>query len=333
MTTIGEVAKMAGVSVSTVSHVLNKTRYVSPEKSQRVVEIIEAIGYTPNTIARSLKLSSSSTVGLAISAISNPYFSDIICAVEAECSQRNLTVFLCDTQEDPDRELAIIRQLHQRRVDGIILAPSPNPKRSLDYLIEKNVPCVLVDRLADARFDQVGINNEEAVTALVNHAVHAGHRRVGFIMGQPGFTTTVERAEAFRKAMGTYKLDVPEGYVSASNHSSAAAAASTHQLLSFAVPPTAIIANNNLTMIGIMRATRERQIQIPRDLSVLGIDDFEWADYFEPRLTLVAQPCNDIGQQAANLLIERIADPTGERRTLRLGSSLKVRHSCGAPHE
>ncbi len=331
MTTIAEVAKIAGVSVSTVSHVLNKTRYVSPEKADRVSQVIAEVGYIPNTIARSLKLSSSSTVGLAISAISNPYFSDIICAVEAECSRRDLTVFLCDTQDEPERELAVIHQLHQRRVDGIILAPSPSPEKTLDYLIQKRVPCVLVDRFADPRFDQVGVNNQEAISSLVDHVVGMGHGRVGFITGQPGFTTTRERAYAFRRAMAAHGLDVPEGYVSRSNGNTGEAAVSAHKMLSLATPPTAIIANNNLTMIGIMRATRERNLHVPRDISILGIDDFEWADYFEPRLTLVAQPCNDIGQQAANLLVERIADPEGARQTLRLDPNLKIRASCRAP--
>jgi LacI family transcriptional regulator len=331
MTTIAEVAKLARVSTSTVSHVVNSTRYVSPEKFQRVMDVIAEVAYIPNTIARSLKMSFSGTVGLAISAISNPYFSDIICAVEAECSRRDLTVFLCDTQDDPDRELAVIRQLHQRRVDGIILAPSPFPSRSLDYLINKKMPSVLVDRLSDDRFDQVGLNNVEAVAALVNHAVSAGHTRIAFIVGQPDFTTTVERAEAFCTAMAARGLEIPPTYVSSSNRNAAEAAISTHRILSLDVPPTAIIANNNLTMIGIMKAIRELKLRIPDEVSILGIDDFEWADYFEPRLTLVAQPCNDIGKQAANLLIERIDAPEAARRTLRLSPTLKVRESCGAP--
>lgn len=331
MTTISEVAKMAGVSVSTVSHVLNKTRYVSPDKVRRVEDVVAEVGYIPNTVARSLKMASTGTVGLAISAISNPYFSDIICAVEAECSRRGLTVFLCDTQDDPERELAVVRQLHQRRVDGIILAPSCKPQNSLDYMLEKGVPCVLVDRLSDSRFDQIGLDNAAAVEALVEHVTRAGHERVGFITGQPGFTTTIERVEAFKAAMTARGLDVPTEYVSSSNTSTAQASVSTHRLLSLPVAPTAIIANNNLTMIGVMRAARERKLRVPADLSVLGIDDFEWADYFEPRLTLVAQPCNDIGQQAAELLIDRIASPDAKRRTLRLAPSLRVRESCGAP--
>src|SRR6266404_1888283 len=156
MTTIAEVARAAGVSVSTVSHVVNRTRYVSPDTAKLVNDAIAKIGYLPNTLARSLKLASTSCVGLAISALSNPYFSDIICAVEAECARLGLMVFLSDTQDNPDKELAVIRALHQRRVDGIIFAPSADPGPTLDYLAHHGLPCVLIDRMADPRFDQIG---------------------------------------------------------------------------------------------------------------------------------------------------------------------------------
>jgi LacI family transcriptional regulator len=329
VTTISEVAKAAGVSVSTVSHVLNKTRYVSPEKVKLVIETVEAIGYIPNAVARSLKLSSTGTVGLAISAISNPYFSDIICAIEAECSKRGLIVFLCDTQDDPARELELIQHLRQRRVDGIILAPCGDPKKSLDYLADSDLPCVLVDRLSDDRFDQVGTDNVAAIRTLVDHLMSLRHRRVGIILGQPGFATTVERMDAFRAAMAANGIDVPDELVSGSNDNTADATASTHRLLELKEPPTAILASNNLTMIGAMRAVRERKLRVPADISILGIDDFEWADYFEPRLTLMAQPCDEIGRKAADLLIKRIANRLRPLETVRLTPVLRVRESCG----
>jgi LacI family transcriptional regulator len=331
MSTIAEIARIAGVSVSTVSHVLNKTRFVSPEKVQRVNEVVAAVDYTPNSLARSLKMATTRTVGLVISAISNPYFSDIICSVEAECSRRGFTVFLCDSEDTSEKELAIVRQLHQRRVDGIILAPSPQPTLSLSYLLEKHLPCVLVDRMADPRFDQVGVDNVAAVTELVEHVTSFGHRRIGFIGGQPGFTTTVQRIEAFKAAMMSRGLVVPAEYLSVGNGGTTEAAESAHRLFALATPPTAIIAGNNLAMIGVMRAVCERGLRIPADLSVLGIDDFEWADYFQPRLTLMAQPCGDLGRRASDLLVERIGNPAGPRHTVQLSPALHVRDSCGAP--
>src|SRR3954453_23721753 len=183
MATIVEVARHAGVSVSTVSHVVNRTRYVSPSTARVVNEAIALTGYLPNNVARALKLASTSSVGLAISAMSNQYFSDIICAVEAECARLGLMVFLSDTQDDPDHELAVVQALHQRRVDGVILAPSATPERTLRYLFDSRLPCVLIDRLPDLRFDQVGVDNSQAIRLLIDHAVSFGHRRIGFVAG------------------------------------------------------------------------------------------------------------------------------------------------------
>ena len=302
MPTMAEVARRAGVSVSTVSHVVNRTRFVSPEKAKLINDAISAMGYLPNELARSLKVSITNSVGLAISAISNPYFTDIICAVEAECARLGLMVFLSDTQDDPDRELSVVRAFHQRRVDGVILAPSGAPQRAIDYLAEKKLPCVLIDRFADERFDQIGVENHSAMRALIDHVASFGHKRIGFVAGQPGLATTRERIEAFRSAMAANGLDCLPRYLSAGNVDTAAATASTRAILSLPSPPTALVTGNNMTTIGAVRAIREIGLAIPGDLSLAGFDDFEWADCFEPRLTLVAQPCAEIGRQAAALL-------------------------------
>ena len=328
MTTLAEVARTAGVSVSTVSHVVNGTRYVSPAKTKLVNAAIAAVGYFPNTVARSLKLASTSSVGLAISALSNPYFSDIICAVEAECARLGLMVFLSDTQDDPEKEIAVIRALHQRRVDGIIFAPSAAPGPALDYLAQRGVPCVLIDRMADPRFDQIGIDNFKAMLALVDHVVSLGHRHIGFVAGQPGFATTVERLAGFHAALQARGISIAPDAVVIGNVTTASATAAAHGLLSQSPPPSVIVTGNNLATIGVMRAVRERGLTVPDDLSLVGIDDFEWADFFEPRLTLVEQPCSELGRQAAALLMERITSPNGIRRSVRLEPNLRIRASC-----
>jgi len=328
MTTLVEIARTAGVSVSTVSHVVNGTRFVSPDTAKQVHDAIAKIGYLPNTLARSLKLASSSSVGLAISALSNPYFSDIICAVEAECARLGLMVFLADTQDDPDKELAIVRGLHQRRVDGIIFAPSARPARALDYLLHHGPPCVLIDRMADRRFDQIGVDNVNAMDALVDHVVAKGHRHIAFVAGQPGFATTVERIAGFQAALESRGIDIPAEFVVMGSATMAEATEAAHRLLSLARPPSVIVTGNNLATIGVMRAVRELGLAVPRDLSLVGFDDFEWADLFEPRLTLVEQPCAELGRQAAALLVERIAAPTGARKSVRLATKLQTRASC-----
>ncbi len=331
MATIVEVARRAGVSVSTVSHVVNRTRHVSPATARLVNEAIDQVGYLPNTLARSLKRASTSSVGLAISAISNPYFSDIICALEAECARLGLMVFLSDTQDDEDSELAVVQALHQRRVDGVILAPSAAPRRTLDYLAKNRLPCVLIDRLSDDRFDQVGVENISAMRSLIDHVASFGHRRIGFVAGQPGFATTLERIEGFRVALAAHGIDFVPHYVVTGSATTASATASTHALLSLPVPPTALVTGNNLATIGAVRAIRERGMSVPSDLSVVGFDDFEWADCFEPRLTLIAQPCVEIARQAATLLAERIASSERRPQTVRLEPTLRLRASCARP--
>ncbi|MBZ9675019.1 LacI family DNA-binding transcriptional regulator [Mesorhizobium sp. ES1-1] len=331
MPTMAEVARRAGVSVSTVSHVINRTRFVSPEKARLINDAIAAMGYQTNELARSLKVASTNSVGLAISAISNPYFTDIICAVEAECARLGLMVFLSDTQEDPDRELSVVRAFHQRRVDGVILAPSGAPQRAVDYLAEKKLPCVLIDRFADARFDQIGVENQSSMRALIDHVVSFGHKRIGYVAGQPGLATTRERIEAFHSAVAGHGLALLPQHISPENIDTASATAATHAILAQPSPPTALITGNNMTTIGAVRAIRERGLSIPGDISLAGFDDFEWADCFEPRLTLVAQPCTEIGRQAASLLCARIASAGLEPQAVRLQAALQVRESCARP--
>jgi LacI family transcriptional regulator len=332
VSTIADVAREAGVSVSTVSHVVNRTRRVAPATTQAVQAAIDLIGYHPNVLARSLKMASTQSVGIAMSAIANAYFIDIICAIEAECARLGMMVFLSDTQDNPDRELAVVTALHQRRVDGVILAPSADPeRRALTYLGNARLPCVLVDRTPDPTFDQVGVNNREAMQALVEHVVGLGHRRIGYVGGHPGLQTTLERIGGYRDSLERLGLTFDERYLVSGSALTISATNATHALLSLEQPPSAIVAGNNMATVGAMRAIRARGLRVPQDISIVGFDDFEWADCFEPRLTLVAQPCEEIGRRAAILLMERIAAPDGLRRSLRLDARLIVRDSCARP--
>ena len=333
LATITEVAREAGVSVSTVSHVVNGTGRVAPATARAVQAVINSIGYSPNALARALKTASTRSVGIAISAISNPYFSDIICAIETECARLGLMVFLSDTEDDPTREMEVVKALHQRRVDGMILAPSADPEhRALAYLRAARLPCVLVDRTPDPAFDQVGVNNREAMRMLVDHVA---------ARGTSAHRLSSAAIRASRRRSSASSDTAPPSVIEASPSTSAillpatpphdARPRATHALLALPDPPTALVAGNNMATIGVMQALRARGLRVPRDISVAGFDDFEWADCFEPRLTLVAQPCVEIGKRAASLLMERIAKPQGAPRTILLDATLIERDSCGAP--
>ena len=332
MATIRDVARRAAVSISTVSHVVNGTRRVNPDTLRLVEEAIAFVGFRPNALARSLKRASTDCVGIAISAISNPYFSDTICAIETECARLGMMVFLSDTQDDPAQELKVVQALHQRRVDGIILAPSGDPEsRAVAYLEEHRIPFVLVDRTLSNRYDQIGVQNKRSMQSLVAHLLSHGHTRVGYVAGQQGFSTTRERIDGYRAALVAAGVAFDETLVRRPAVGTESAARAAGELLDMARPPSALTAGNNMAMIGAMHALRERGLHVPNDVALVGFDDFEWADYFEPRLTVIAQPHQAIGREAASMLIQRIRHIDARPRTVRLKTELVVRTSCGCP--
>ncbi|WP_122765134.1 LacI family DNA-binding transcriptional regulator [Pseudomonas viridiflava] len=328
MVTMDDVASRAGVSTSTVSHVLNGTRKVSPATVQAVQRAIQALGYIPNTLARSLARSSTNTLGVAISALSNHYFSETVHAIETECAKHGYMMLFVDTHDDPEQELRVVTALHHRRVDGIVLAPS-NGSMALAYLQANEIPAVLVDRMMSEHFDQVGVENAQPTQALIEHLIAHGHRRIGFIAGRAGFSTTDERVAGYRAALQAAGLVFDPQLLVDGGSNTEPARQATVQLLGLAAPPTAIMAGNNLMTLGAMQALREAQIEVPGQMALVGFDDFDWADLFVPRLSLIAQPVKALGARAVELLLQRMAAPGAPPQSVRLAPTLQLRNSCG----
>jgi len=328
---MSDVARAAGVSVSTVSHVINGTRPVDPATEQAVQQAIRNIGYIPNTLARSLARSATNTIGVAISTFANHYFTDIVRSIDVACERAGLTMLLADTHDDPAQELRVVQSFHQRRVDGILLAPSNDGHMpSLSYLRRSQIPAVLVDHLQDAPFDQVGTDNAAATDKLVSHLIAHGHRRIGFISGAVSNSTSGERLVGYRQALHTAGLPFDEALVACGESSIEPARQATHRLLAVTPkPPTAIVSGNNLMTLGALRAFNEGRIAIPGQIAFAAFDDFDWADLFTPSLTVISQPLESIGAEAARRLILRIGGSDAPPETHRLPSSLKIRASCG----
>jgi LacI family transcriptional regulator len=330
MATMADVARRAGVALSTVSHVINRTRHVSAETVAAVERAMRELDYAPNTLARSLARARTNTVGLAISTVANVYFADIIQAVENACARLGWMVFLADTVDDPDQELRAVRALHQRRVDGVILAPSPDPDgRAVAYLRRNGIACVLLDRMTDPAMDQVGVENRASVGRLVAHLVEHGHRRIGMLSNQAGLATTFERIEGFKAGLATHGIDWDPSLLEIGSSDRATNRLAALRLLDLPQRPTAMVTGNNFATICMMHAFRERALRVPDDVALACFDDFEWADAFEPQLTVIAQPCRQIGETAADLLAARIADRNTPPRSIQLQPTLVVRHSCG----
>jgi len=329
--TMKDVAELAGVSITTVSHVVNSTRSVAPETKARVLAAVEQTGYTGDAIARSLVTGGTRSLGVAISLVANPYFAELIRAIEHEITRSGYTLVLADTHDEPAAEQSAVRTLRSRRVDGLILTPSSKAAGTvLPELRQVGLPIVLVDRLTTAQdVDQVGPENIYATSGLVGHLASVGHRRIGMISGAEGLATTNERVLGYRLGLGRAGLTWDSELVVSGSSAAPPAAAALGRLLALPEPPTAVVAGNNTMLSGVLHECRTRGVRVGRDLAVVGYDDVEWADLVDPPVTTVAQPIAEMGRTAVQLLLARIADPTRKPTTARLQTTFMHRHSCG----
>ncbi|MFB0835069.1 LacI family DNA-binding transcriptional regulator [Arthrobacter halodurans] len=329
---MNDVARLARVSGSTVSHVLNGTRAVSDDARRRVENAIEQTGYRRNGLARSLATQRTHTLGLAISVLSNPYFGSLVNAIEKEATAAGYTIVLADTHDDPQSELRAVGSLLDRRIDGLLLAPAVGDgadSRILSVIRESKTPLVLIDRFVDFPCDQFAPENHEPVRALTRHLLELGHRRIAAVTGVEGLSTTRERTEGFLRALGDAGLDPGDALVASGLSTVDGAYAAARLLLDEPDPPTAVVSLNNAMTIGVMKALRERGLQVPRDVALVGFDDFEWADSFEPRLTTMAQDIETMGSLAMQSLLARIAGTDAPYTRQSIAPAFRHRGSCG----
>ncbi|MGW0517776.1 LacI family DNA-binding transcriptional regulator [Crossiella sp. NPDC003009] len=331
MVTMRDVAELAGVSITTVSHVVNGTRTVAGETRARVLDAVARTGYTGNAIARSLVTGGTRSLGVAISLVANPYFAELIQAVESEASAAGFTLLLIDTHDEPSAEQAAVRALRSRRVDGLLLTPSAGASGALlPELRQLGTPVVLIDRLpSHGLLDQVGPENAGAAAALVGHLAELGHRRIGLVSGAAGLTTTSERVHGYRLGLGRAGLPVDESLVVSGESAIGPAGTALRRLLALPEPPTAVVTGNNAMLVGVLRTLRELGLRAGRDLALVGYDEVEWADLVDPPLTTMAQPVEEIGRTAVRMLLARIAEPERAPRTVRLPARFVHRRSCG----
>lgn len=330
--TIKDVATHAGVSVATVSAVLNANKYVSPKLTQRVHASVEALGYERNSLAQSLKTQTSHTIGLIISDIMNPFFTHIVRGVEDVANQHNYSLILGNTDEDPAKEKKYIRLLESKRVDGLILAAAAGNHTYLRSLPQQRLPLVSLDRsLFEWGIDSILIDNVSGARNAVEHLIRLGHHHIGIITGISGITTTEERLSGYKLALASHSIPVEPTLIASANSRIEGGAHAARQLLTQAtVRPTALFAMNGLLAIGVLQTLKELGLRCPEDIALVAFDDFEWSSVLRPYLTVVSQPTYEIGRKAAQILFERLEKRNTPTQEVRLQASLIIRESCGA---
>jgi LacI family transcriptional regulator len=330
MATVLDVAKRAGVSPMTVSRVVNGSGPVSPKLRARVEKALKETGYVPNTVARNLRTKRTDTLGLVMPDITNPFFTHVVRGMEVAARDAGLLLLLTNTDQRPDEELRIVAMLLQRQVDGMLAVPAGTCADTARLCREAEVPLVIVDRRPEMPgVDVVRADAEGGAYELGKLLASLGHEHMAVITGPEYVPTATDRAAGFMKAVDEEGLPAPT--VVHGDFSLESGHDMTLELMKQEPRPTAIFAANNFLAIGTQHALEELGLRIPEDVALVGLDDLPPDMVTFPFLTVAAQPAEEIGRQAVDLLLKRIKDPDGGPEEILLPTELTIRRSSGDP--
>lgn len=334
--TIKDVALKSGVSITTVSHVINKTRFVSKELCERVYAAMEELNYHPNTLARSLRMGETKTIGLIIPNNSNPFFAGLARLIEDVGFENGYSVILCNSDDIREKEFAYINMLIAKQTDGVIFIAAGSDPEHLLELTKRKIPVVVIDRdISHAAVDVVLVDNVKAGFEAINYLIELGHKRIACITGPSKLTPSMGRVKGYLKALKRAGIKIKEEYIVAGDFRSPSGEAAMWQLLQVPDPPTAIFACNDLMALGALRALRKANLSVPQDISIIGFDNIELAEEISPPLTTIAQPISELATSSVELLISRMQGnsmhPETQRRVL--SAWLVKRDSCAPAKE
>ena len=312
MPTVLDVAKRAGVAPITVSRVINNSGYISLATRERVEAAVKELGYVPNTIARGLRSKRTHTLALVVTDITNPYFTLMARGVEDVAGNSNYTVVYCNTDESEIKEEKYANILAQKQVDGVLLVPACGNADTVKFLRSNDIAVVVLDRsIAGVKTDSVRSDSEDGARRLVKMLIGLGHKRIAIITGPKDVSTAVDRVTGYQHALKEAGLLENESvYYGEFNQLSGYEI--TMQAMTQLSKPTAVFGANNFIMIGIIKALRELQLNVPGDVSVVGFDDFPESMLVKPFFTAAAQPAYEMGRLAAEILLKRISGELSE---------------------
>lgn len=330
-----DVAAHAGVSAMTVSRVINDNARVSPETRRRVQASIGELDYVPNELARSLTRRKTGAFGVIVPDLANPFFTLVVRGIEEVAWRGGHHVILCNTQADLERERGYLEDMLAFQVEGVLIAPVDDRSRShLRMLTREHVPFVLIDReISGLSADLVQGDSVAGAQRLVEHLIGLGHRRIGMVTERDEVSTSRDRQLGYRQALTAAGIPIHPELVAHSRGATDARAAreAASRLLALPEPPTAIFAVNNIAVVGVVEAAREREVTIPDELALVCFDDIEHVARVYPFLTVMAQPAETFGTIATQLLLDRLTGRMQDQhRTVVLPSNLVIRESCGS---
>jgi LacI family transcriptional regulator len=334
MATLKEVAKRARVSIGTVSNVITGSVPVSPVRRARILEAIRRLGYHPDHVARSLRMRRTRMLGMVITDITNPFFSQMVRGAEDAALKHNYLLLIFNTDDHVDRERQGLAVLQGRRVDGVLLvvAPARETASHIAETLAAGTPVVCLDRIPrGARVHSVTVDNVRGARECVHHLLERGHRRVAILTGSLWLQTARERLRGYKEALKQAGVPVDPALIQEGDFRVESGYALARELLSRPRPPSALFTSNGLMAIGVLKAAAELRLRCPQDVAIATFDDLPVAEILRPTLTSVAQPAYLIGYKGAELLIQMIESKKKPKAPVRikLPTELRIRESTG----
>lgn len=332
--TIKEVALEAGVSIATVSRVLNEQNSVSIELSEQVQAAVQKLNYRPNGIARALKISKSRCIGLIIPDIENPFFPALVRGVEDAAQKQGYAVILCNTDGKPEEEKAYLKFLLSKQVDGILFVGNLNYEENKNWLSILPVPLVLLDRpMSGAPFPTVLVDNELGALLAVDHLIKEGRCHIGIIGGKSHSSTSNQRVHGAMQSLKNHGYSFDEQLLGTGHFTFDGGYQAAETLISSGHFFDAIFVANDMMAIGVIECLRKYGKQVPSDVAIVGFDDIRMAEWYQPSLTTVKQPVYDMGQVAVKIMVEQIKGASFDNNHRILEPKLIIRHSSSGKGE
>ncbi|MGD8624172.1 MAG: LacI family DNA-binding transcriptional regulator [Anaerolineae bacterium] len=327
--TMSDVAREAGVSLMTVSRVVNDKDDVSQATRQRVLQVIDRLGYRPSGIARGLATKRTGTLGLVVPDVANPFFSELARGAESIAYAAGYNVFLCNTEEDPARELRVLQSLEEKRIDGLVLCSSRLERDALRRAVSHFAAVVLVNRpLDEPGVSKVFVDDVAGGLAVTRHLLAAGHRRIGFLAGPAASFSGRRRLQGYRAALSEAGLTYRAEWLRHGAPSAEGGHRAARQLLADSSDLTALFCYNDLVAVGALQACAELDRRVPDDLAIVGFDDIPFAALVTPPLTTCRVPRHELGARAVRLLLDRFRGEADGDREVVLRPELVVRASA-----
>jgi LacI family transcriptional regulator len=335
MSSIREIASKAGVSLATVSHVINKTRYVSPELTFKVESIMEELDYQPNMMAGSLRSKKTKTIGLIIPDSSNLIFSQIGQVIETECALADHNVIFCNSSYDVETELRNVDTLRMKMVDGIIILPSSDKEDCIDKLLKIKIPFVVVNsHIKNPDLDIIYVDNELLGIIATEYLLELGHRSIFYIDRMLDHHYSIARWEGFNKALKKHGLEYNEDmYCRSGGIGFADGFRAMDEALKSGIKMDAVFSYNDTHAIGAIRALQEHGLRVPEDVSVIGCDNIPVSEFIKPSLTTMKYPVHELGAESARILLEKLKNPDIETSNVVLHPELIKRQSTSQKYQ